>query len=57
LLALENCLVVPHIGSASVATRAAMSRLAAENIVMVLTGQPPRTPINPEVLAAGAAGT
>ena len=46
LLTLPNCLVVPHIGSASVATRTHMASLAAENIVAVLEGRPPLTPIS-----------
>jgi lactate dehydrogenase-like 2-hydroxyacid dehydrogenase len=50
LLGLENCLVLPHIGSASVATRDEMSRLAAENVARVLAGQPPLTPVNAEAL-------
>lgn len=45
LLTLPNCLVVPHIGSASVATRTRMASLAAENVVAVLEGRPPLTPI------------
>lgn len=45
LLTLPNCLVVPHIGSASIATRTRMATLAAENIVAVLEGRPPLTPI------------
>ncbi len=45
LLTLPNCLVLPHIGSASVATRDRMATLAAENVVAVLRGQPPPTPI------------
>jgi glyoxylate reductase len=45
LLQLDNCLVVPHIASASVATRTRMATLAAENIIAVLTGQPPLTPV------------
>jgi len=32
LLTLPNCIVVPHIGSASIATRAKMATLAAENL-------------------------
>ena len=52
LLTLENCLVVPHIASASYETRAAMSQLAAENIVAVLGGKKPATPVNPEVVEA-----
>ena len=49
LLQLENCIVCPHIASASVRTRTNMAKLAAENIVNVLTGKPPVTPVNPEV--------
>lgn len=50
LLSLENCLIVPHVGSASVATRTRMATLAAENIAAFLNGQRPPTPVNPEVL-------
>jgi glyoxylate reductase len=45
LLSLENCLVTSHIASASRETRARMARLAAENIIAVLSGQPPLTPV------------
>lgn len=51
LLTLDNVVVVPHIASASLKTRTAMAVLAAENIVAVLNGEPPKTPVNPEVLA------
>ena len=47
LLALENVLLSPHLGSATGETRTAMADLAARNIVAVLTGQPPLTPITP----------
>jgi glyoxylate reductase len=50
LLTLENCLVVPHIASASIKTRDAMSELAADNIIAVLNGQKPKTPVNPEAV-------
>jgi glyoxylate reductase len=50
LLKLDNCIVVPHIASASVATRTRMSELAAENILAVLGGRRPPTPVNPQVL-------
>lgn len=50
LLSLPNCLILPHIGSASLATRTRMATLAAENIVAFLAGQRPPTPVNPEVL-------
>ena len=36
LLSLKNCLVVPHVGSASIATRVAMGMLAADNIMIGL---------------------
>lgn len=51
LLTLENVVALPHIGSASVATRTRMATLAAENLVAALTGKRPPTPVNPEVLA------
>lgn len=41
LLTLDNCLVVPHIGSASVATRTRMSVMVAENMLAGLKGQRP----------------
>ncbi len=50
LLTLDNCLVVPHIASASVNTRNAMSELAADNIINVLNGRAPKTPVNKEVV-------
>lgn len=50
LLSLDNCLILPHIGSASIATRTRMTTLAAENIVAFLAGRRPPTPVNPEVL-------
>ena len=50
LLRLENIVVVPHIGSASIKTRTRMCTMAAENAAAVLTGQRPPNPVNPEVL-------
>jgi len=50
LLALPNCVVVPHIGSASRVTRARIARLAAENLLQALAGRRPPHPVNPEVL-------
>ena len=46
LLELENAVLAPHIGSASVETRDRMAVLAAENIVAVLSGDEPKTPVN-----------
>ena len=45
LLQLENVLLVPHLGSGTVETRTAMADLAVENVVAVLSGRPPLTPI------------
>lgn len=52
LLALPNCLIIPHLGSASVATRAAMAELAAENLIAGLTGRRMPACANPEVYEA-----
>ncbi len=46
LLRLPNVIVVPHIGSATVATRIRMGTLASNNIVAVLRGDAPPTPVN-----------
>jgi glyoxylate reductase len=46
LLTLDNCIITPHVGSASFATRTRMATLAAENIAAVLSGKPPITPVN-----------
>jgi glyoxylate reductase len=46
---LENAVILPHIGSATVRTRDTMARLAAENLVAMLKGQRPATPVNPEL--------
>lgn len=45
LLTLDNVVLAPHLGSATVETRTAMADLAARNVVAVLCGQPPLTPI------------
>ncbi len=44
LLELENVVLAPHIGSASIETRDKMATLAAENLRAVLSGEPARTP-------------
>lgn len=41
LLALDNCIVVPHIASASAGARSKMAELAATNLVAGLTGKRP----------------
>jgi len=45
LLALENVVLVPHLGSATRETRTAMIDLAVRNAVAVLEGQPAFTPL------------
>lgn len=45
LAALDNVVLAPHIGSATVDARSAMVRLCCENIVAVLAGRPPLTPV------------
>ena len=45
LLKLDNVLLLPHIGSATTETRTAMADLAADNVVAVLAGRPPLTPV------------
>jgi glyoxylate reductase len=50
LLGLPNCLVSPHIASATARTRLNMATAAVENVVAVLAGHPPLAPVNPEVL-------
>ncbi len=51
LLKMENVVVLPHVGSATEATRQAMVDLAADNVLAVLQGKPPLTPVNPGVLS------
>ena len=49
LLELENCLIVPHLGSASKYTRDMMSFLAAQNLIAGLKGERLPHCVNPEV--------
>jgi glyoxylate reductase len=49
LLTLANCVVAPHIASASVATRTKMATIAAENLLAGLEGNPLPHCVNPEV--------
>jgi glyoxylate reductase len=45
LLSLENVVLAPHLGSATTETRTAMADLAVRNVISVLSGQPPLTPV------------
>ncbi|MCP5002967.1 MAG: D-glycerate dehydrogenase [Planctomycetes bacterium] len=50
LSALDNVVLAPHLGSATVETRSRMSIMAAESIIAVLKGQKPENCLNPEVM-------
>jgi glyoxylate reductase len=50
LAELDNVVIVPHIASSTIETRLAMGRIAANNIIKVLQGEPPETCVNPDVL-------
>jgi gluconate 2-dehydrogenase len=50
LLTVPNVVLTPHIASATVKTRKAMAKLAADNLVGFLVNGQPLTPLNPEVL-------
>jgi glyoxylate reductase len=45
LLGLDNVVLVPHLGSATLETRTAMAELAAANAIAVLAGDDPPTPV------------
>lgn len=46
LLTLPNCLILPHIGSATTATREQMALIAADNLLAGVQGQPLPHPVN-----------
>jgi lactate dehydrogenase-like 2-hydroxyacid dehydrogenase len=52
LRAMQNVVLLPHIGSASVVTRNAMDQLVVDNLKQWFTGKPPLTPI-PETPVKG----
>lgn len=49
LLTLNNCVIVPHLASASYKTRGEMSRIAAQNLINGMKGEKLLTCVNPEV--------
>lgn len=53
LLTLPNCIVVPHIASASVVTRGKMAQMAAANLIAGLRGEKLPTCVNPQVYEKG----
>ena len=50
LLTVPNVVLTPHIASATMPTRLAMANLAADNLIAVLTGKPPISPLNTPVV-------
>jgi glyoxylate reductase len=45
LVGLSNCIILPHIGSATVASRDAMAEICVDNLLAGLAGRPLRCPI------------
>ena len=45
LVAMPHVVLLPHVGSASTATRDAMNRLVVDNLVAMAEGRPPLTPV------------
>jgi len=45
LLQFENVVLAPHLGSATTETRTAMADLAVSNVLAVLDGRDPLTPV------------
>lgn len=49
LFKLPNCVVAPHIASATVSSRTGMAEIAADNLLLGLRGEPLRAWVNPDV--------
>ena len=45
LMAMENVVLFPHLGSASVYTRTQMDQLVVDNLIAWAAGKPPLTPV------------
>jgi gluconate 2-dehydrogenase len=54
LLTVPNVVLTPHIASATLQTRRAMAKLAADNVIAYLTEGRPITPLNAEIIGRGA---
>ena len=46
---LDNVVILPHIGSATISSRTNMATLAARNLISMLKGEKPETGLNPEL--------
>ena len=53
LVSMPNCIVVPHIASASAATRGQMAEIAARNLIAGLKSEPLPSGLNPDALGKG----
>ncbi len=53
LLAMPNCIVLPHLGSATVATRSRMAEMAVDNIIAGLSGTAMPNCVNAESVKSG----
>lgn len=51
LYGMENVVLLPHLGSATIGTRTKMGRMAVENLLAVCSGQRPPNCVNPQVFA------
>lgn len=52
LLRMENVILAPHIGSATISTRRKMAQLTAENLIRALRGDAPVSWLNPDAAKA-----
>ena len=50
LYAADRCLIVPHLGSATVATRDRMAEIAARNLLAGLAKERPEHCVNPDAV-------
>jgi lactate dehydrogenase-like 2-hydroxyacid dehydrogenase len=51
LTKMDNVVILPHIGSASIETRTQMGLVAAKNLIAALRGDVPPNCLNPEIYA------
>ena len=50
LIAMNNVVLTPHLGSAVAELRESMAHVVVDNIVALIEGRPPPNCLNPEVL-------
>jgi phosphoglycerate dehydrogenase-like enzyme len=50
LFSLPNCLIVPHLGSGSFATRSKMAHMAVDNLLAGVRGEPLPNCVNPKIV-------